>query len=42
VTYLQTDPQIPARYVNEYSDGKKDFVNVDLQTGKDVIVKSSR
>ena len=42
VSYLQPDPKIPARYIHEYADGKLDYVNIDLQTGKEVIVKTSR
>ena len=42
ITYLQPDPAIAARYINEYADGALDYVNVDRQTGKDIVVKSSR
>ena len=42
ITYLQPDSKIPVQYINEYADGKKDFVNFDLAAFKDVVIKSTR
>lgn len=40
-TYLNTNKDIDAQYVNEYPDGL-DYLNVDNHTGKDITVKRFR
>jgi hypothetical protein len=41
LTYRNTD-KTPAKYINEYADQTIEHVNVNRNTGKDRIIKTSR
>ncbi|MBS1527597.1 MAG: hypothetical protein JST19_18255 [Bacteroidetes bacterium] len=42
ISYVQTDPSIEATFVHQYKDGKKEYVDIDTETGKTVLVKTNR